>query len=206
MKFIRVLGAVAALSAGAVSLQAQQVDKRSIQLTPYVGYMGFGSLVSGPLGSSLTNGRGPAYGAQLSVPLTPAIGLYGNVAYSRPGLEVGLPIIGGISVGEGSVLMYDGGVQFSVPGRTPQQITPFVQAGVGGMKYSFDLSPLQLDATNLAYNVGVGADLPLGRNLGIRVLAKDYIGKFDASDVIGLNLETKTTHNWALNVGVTLGF
>lgn len=206
MKVVRILGVAAALAAVAIPLQAQQVEKKSIQLTPYVGYMGFGNLVSGPLGSSLTNGRGPAYGAQLSVPLSPAIGLYGNVAYSRPGLEVGLPVIGGISVGEGSVLMYDGGIQLSIPGRTPQQISPFVQAGVGAMKYSFDLSPIRLDATNLAYNVGVGADLPLGRNLGIRVLAKDYIGKFDASDVIGLDIETKTTHNWALNVGVTLGF
>jgi hypothetical protein len=205
MKVHRFLGA-AALLAIALPLQAQEAREPSVRLTPYVGYMGFGSLVSGPLGSQLTNGTGPAYGAQLSVPLTPSIGIYGNVAYARPGLEVGLPILGGISVGDGSVLMYDGGIQLTVPGRTAQQISPFVQAGVGGMKYSFDLSPIRLDATNLAYNVGVGADLPLGRNLGIRVLAKDYIGKFDASDVVGLDVETRTSHNWALSVGVTLGF
>ena len=205
MKLVRFLGAMAALAA-ALPLQAQQVREPSVRLTPYVGYMSFGSLVSGPLGTSLTNGGGPAYGAQVSVPLTSAIGLYGNVAYSRPGLEVGLPIVGGMSVGDGSVLLYDGGIQLSMPARTAQQITPFIQAGVGGMKYSFDLSPIRLDATNLAYNIGAGADLPLGRNLGIRVLAKDYIGKFDASDVAGIDLETKTTHNWALSVGVTLGF
>jgi opacity protein-like surface antigen len=205
MKVHRFLGA-AALLAIALPLQAQEAREPSVRLTPYVGYMGFGSMVSGPLGSQLTNGTGPAYGAQLSVPLTPSIGIYGNVAYARPGLEVGLPILGGISVGDGSVLMYDGGIQLTVPGRTAQQISPFVQAGVGGMKYSFDLSPIRLDATNLAYNVGVGADLPLGRNLGIRVLAKDYIGKFDASDVVGLDVETRTSHNWALSVGVTLGF
>lgn len=204
-QLVRFLGAAAALAV-ALPLQAQQGKEASIRLTPYVGYMSFGSLVSGPLGSRLTNGGGPAYGAQVSVPLSPAIGVYGNVAYSRPGLEVGLPIIGGISVGEGSVLMYDGGIQLTVPGRTPQQISPFVQAGIGGMKYSFDFSPIQLDATNLAYNVGIGADLPLGRNLGVRVLAKDYIGKFDASDVVGLDIETRTTHNWALSLGVTLGF
>jgi hypothetical protein len=205
MKVRPFLGA-AALLAFALPLQAQQVREPAVRLTPYVGYMGFGSLVSGPLGSQLTNGTGLAYGAQLSIPLTPSIGIYGNLAYSRPGLEVGIPILGGISVGDGSVLMYDGGLQLTVPGRTAQQISPFVQAGVGAMKYSFDLSPIRLDATNLAYNVGVGADLPLGRNLGVRVLAKDYIGKFDASDVVGLDVETRTTHNWALSVGVTLGF
>jgi hypothetical protein len=205
MKLVRTLSVAAALAA-ALPLQAQQTAPPSIRLTPYVGYMSFGSLVSGPFGSNLTNGGGPAYGAQVSVPLSPAIGVYGNVAYSRPGLQVGLPIIGGISVGEGSVLMYDAGIQLSAPGRTSQQISPFVQAGIGGMKYSFDLSPIQLDASNLAYNVGVGADLPLGRNLGVRVLAKDYIGKFDASDIVGLDIDTKTTHNWALSLGVTLGF
>src|SRR6185503_11242133 len=83
-KLVRLLGAAAALAA-ALPVQAQQVKQPSIRLTPYVGYMSFGSLVSGPLGSSLTNGGGPAYGAQVSVPLSPAIGVYGNVAYSRPG-------------------------------------------------------------------------------------------------------------------------
>ena len=201
-KLVRWSG-VAALLAAALPVQAQQ---SSIRLTPYVGYMRFGNLVSGPLGSSLTNGGGPAYGGQVSVSLSPAVGLYGNLAYSRPGLEVGVPVIGGISVADGSVLLYDGGIQLTVPGRTPQQISPFVQAGIGGMKYSIDLSPIHLDATSLAYNVGVCADLPLGRNLGLRVLAKDYIGKFDASDVVGLDIGTRTTHNWALSLGVTLGF
>lgn len=205
MKVVRLFSTVALL-ATAAPLHAQQNTEPSIRLTPYVGYMGFGSLVSGPLGSELTNGTGPAYGAQLSVPLSPALAIYGNVAYSRPGLEVGVPILGGVSVGDGSVLLYDGGVQLSLPGRTAQQISPFVQAGIGGMKYSFDMSPIRLDATNLAYNIGAGVDLPLGRNLGLRVLAKDYIGKFDASEVVGLDVDTRTTHNWALNLGVTLGF
>jgi hypothetical protein len=205
MKITRYFGALTILAA-ALPLQAQQHRESSIRLTPYVGYMSFGSLASGPLGTNLGNGGGPAYGAQVSVPLTPAVALFGNVAYSRPGLEIGLPIVGGVSVGDGSVMLYDGGIQLSVPGRTAQQISPFVQAGIGGMKYSFDLSPIRLNTTNVAYNIGVGADLPLGRNLGVRVLAKDYIGKFDASDVIGLDIGAKTTHNLALSLGVTLGF
>ena len=68
MKLARILGAAASLAA-ALPLQAQQAARPSIRLTPYVGYMSFGSLVSGPLGSKLTNGGGPAYGAQVSVPL-----------------------------------------------------------------------------------------------------------------------------------------
>ncbi len=204
MKLMQLAG-WAAILVLAGPLQAQQ-PRQSIQITPYAGYMGFGNLVSGPLGSGISNGTGMAYGAQLGIPVTANIGFYGNLAYSRPGLEAGIPVLGGVSVGEGSVLMYDGGVQLSLPGRTPQQITPFLQAGIGGMRYSFDLGPLQFSAANLAYNIGAGADLPLARNLGLRILAKDYIGKFEPGDVVGIDVNTQTTHNWALNLGLTLGF
>jgi hypothetical protein len=206
MNSIHFLGTLAAVVILAAPAQAQQPSGKKVQLSPYAGYMSFGNLVSGPLGSGVSNGSGPAYGAQVTVPLSPSVGVYGNVAYTRAGLEVGVPVIGGVSLGAGSVLLYDGGVQLTLPGRTAQQISPFIQAGIGGMRYSFDLAPIQLNATNLAYNIGVGADLPLGRNFGVRVMAKDYIGKFDASDVAGIDLDTRTTHNWAVSLGITLGF
>jgi opacity protein-like surface antigen len=208
MKSVRLASVIAGLVLTASTLNAQQADQPSIKLTPYAGYMSFGSLASGPLGSEITNGGGAVYGGQLNLALTRSLGLYGNVAYSRPGVEVGLPILGGVSVGESSVLLYDGGFQLSAPLSTGagRQITPFVQAGVGGMRYSFDIASVHANATNLAYNVGAGADIPLGRNLGIRLMAKDYIGKFDAGDIAGIDLDTKATHNWAASVGVTLGF
>ena len=205
MKPTRFAGALAGLVLLATTLHAQSAKEPSVRLTPYAGYMSFGSLVSGPLGSRLTNGGGPVYGGQLNVPLTGGIGVYGNLAYSKPGLEVGVPILGGVSIGDGSVLMYDGGIQLSAP-RTGRGIAPFVQAGIGGMRYSFDLTPVHLTASNLAYNLGVGADVPLGNNLGLRLMAKDYIGKFDATGVTGIEVGTKTSHNWAVSVGVTLGF
>jgi hypothetical protein len=199
--------AIAGLILIAAPLPAQQPREPSVRLSPYVGYMSFGSLVSGPFGSRLTNGSGAVYGAQLALPLGRAFGLYGNVAYSRPGLEIGLPILGGVSVGESSVLLYDAGVQLSAPlGASGRQITPFVQAGLGGMRYSFDISPVRVKATNLAYNLGVGADIPLGNNFGVRLMAKDYIGKFDATEITGITVNTKTTHNLAASIGVTLGF
>jgi hypothetical protein len=36
-------------------------------------------------------------------------------------------------------------------------------------------------------------------------MAKDYIGKFDAREATAVNVDTKTTHNWALSAGVRLG-
>jgi opacity protein-like surface antigen len=208
MRYSRIVGAFAGLILMAAPLRAQQSNRQSVRLTPYAGYMSFGSLVNGPVGTRLTNGGGMVYGGQLTLPLTRSIGVYGNLAYSRPGLEVGVPILGGVSVGEGSVLMYDGGIQLSapLPNRVGRPIVPFVQAGVGGMRYTFDISPLHLTTTNLAWNVGAGADIPLGERLGVRLMAKDYIGKLDASDIAGIDLNTRTTHNWALSLGVSLGF
>jgi hypothetical protein len=207
MRFSRLAGTAAGLVLIAVAapLQAQRSGKPSVGITPYVGYMSFGSLVSGPLNTRLTNGTGPVYGGQLTLPLSRNIAVYGNVAYSNPGLEVGVPVFGGVSVGQSSVLMYDGGLQLSAASGNGR-IVPFVQAGIGGMRYSFDISPVHLTATNTAYNVGAGADIPLGGSLGVRLMAKDYIGKFDAQDIAGINIDTKTTHNFAVSLGVTLGF
>lgn len=202
---MKTLLAVAAATLLASPLTAQQRDP-TFQLTPYAGYMRFGNLFSGPLGSEITNGGGPAYGAQASISINRFIGVYGNVTYATPGLEVGIPVLGGVSVGDASVLMYDGGIQLTARGRTPQQLSPFVQAGIGGMRYSFELSPLRLNTTGTAYNIGAGVDLPIGSNFGIRVLAKDYIGRFNAGELVGLDSEPKTTHNLSLSLGMTLGF
>lgn len=208
MNSARFAGAIAGLILITAPVHAQQPRGPGVGITPYVGYMSFGSLVSGPLGSRLTNGTGAVYGGQLTLPLTRSISVYGNLAYSNPGLEVGVPILGGVSIGQGSVLMYDGGLQLSAPlgGGNGRGLVPFVQAGIGGMRYSFDISPVHITATNLAYNVGAGATIPLGANLGIRLMAKDYIGKFDAQEVSGIDVTTKTTHNFAASIGVTLGF
>ena len=61
-------------------------------------------------------------------------------------------------------------------------------------------------ATNVAYNVGAGADVAIGPRLGLQLMAKDYIGKFDAREATAINVDTRTTHNWALSAGLRLGF
>jgi hypothetical protein len=207
MRIIGLLATIGSFALVAVPAQSQ-THGLGLKLTPYVGYMSFGSLANGPLGSRLTNGSGAVYGGQLTLPFTRSIGLYGNVAYSKPGLEVGVPILGGVSVGQSSVLLYDAGLQLTAPVRAgaARAITPFVQAGIGGMRYSFQVSPVHVEATNMAYNVGVGADIPVGASLGIRILAKDYIGKLDASDIVGIDVNTRTTHNLAATVGLSVGF
>ena len=92
-----------------------------------------------------------------------AIALVGNVAYTQPGLEIGAPLIGGVSVGQSSVLLYDAALRLRVPvGMGGLPISPFVQGGAGTLRQSFDIGPASTHSTNFAYNVGAGADVALG--------------------------------------------
>ncbi|MGH7528653.1 MAG: outer membrane beta-barrel protein [Gemmatimonadales bacterium] len=198
-------GALAGIFA-ATPLAAQGGGAPSFGITPYAGYMKFGSLADGPLGTSLRHAAAPVYGAELSLGLTRGLALVGNVAYSKPGLEVGAPIVGGLSVAESSVLMYDAGLRLGVPligGVLP--FRPFVQAGAGAMRQSFRMDPVSTHATNFAYHLGAGADVRLAPGFGLQLMVKDYIGKFDAQEATAINLDSRTTHNWAVSAGLRLG-
>lgn len=197
---------LAALSLAA-PLQAQQRSTEPrIQITPYAGYLKSGAIVSGPVGLALRNAGAPVYGGEVSLGLTRGVSLFGNVGYSQPGLEIGAPVLGGLQLARSSVLLYDAGVRLSLPasaGALP--ITPFVQAGAGAMRQEFEIGPVTARSTNFAYNLGAGVDVPLGSRLGLQLMAKDYIGKFDAEEATLIEVDTRTTHNWAFSAGVRLG-
>lgn len=203
-----------ALFAGAVTglllaapLEAQGARTGSFGITPYAGYMKFGNLVGGPLGTSVRGAAGPVFGAEAVVGLTSGLALVGNAAYASSDLELGLPVLGGLSFGRSSALLYDAALRLSVPLNAggAAGIRPFVQAGAGAMRQEIEVGPVATKSTNLAYNVGVGVDVPLGSRLGLQLMAKDYIGKFDAREATAVRVGTKTTHNWTLGAGVRLG-
>ncbi|MGQ0641842.1 MAG: outer membrane beta-barrel protein [Gemmatimonadaceae bacterium] len=178
------------------------------RLTPYVGYIQFGSFVDGPIGSRISNQGTAIFGGELGLDIAPNVSIVGNVGYADSNIEVGLPIIGGFDIADSKVLLYDGALQLRLPMTSSlgSGITPFVQGGLGAMRYEIRAGSLETKSTNLAANVGAGIDLQLSRNLGVKLMAKDYIGKFDMSEATGFNLSQKTTHNWALTAGITLGF
>ena len=204
---VRIAGALVGLALPAFSAAAQSARPMA-EVTPYAGYMVTSNLLDGPLGTSLSNASGPVYGIQLAVPLSDAIALVGNLASGSSDLRIGLPFIGGVSVGSTRTLLYDAGVQLGVPGlaRGGRALLPFVQAGVGAVRYDVDLSVVNTHATSVAFNAGVGLDVALGRGFGMRLMAKDYIGKFDFEEATTLDLEGRTAHNWALTAGVRIGF
>lgn len=208
MSHRQLVGALVATLAFAAPLSAQQAVAPKLQLTPYAGYLRSGAIVSGPFGTALRNAGAPVYGGELSLALTPNLSVLGNVAYSQPGLEIGAPILGGLQVARSSVLLYDAGLRLRLPASPSGGLpfSPFVQAGAGAMRQSFEVGPVATHSTGLAYNVGAGVDVDLSPRLGLQLMAKDYIGKFDAEEATFIDVDTRTTHNWAFSAGLRLGF
>ena len=214
-KSLVVAGLLAALALFASSAEAQRRTRRlpvnepvhGPSISPYAGYMMFGDIVDGPLGTTLTSSNGSVFGVQGNLPLGSTLSVVGNVAYSEPDLKFGVPILGGITFGKSQVWIYDAGLQLSAPTlRGQRSITPFAQIGAGGMRYDVTVAGINRKASNLAFNAGVGADVPLAENLGLRLFAKDYIGKFDINEAAGIDYEAKTSHNIALSAGLKLQF
>jgi len=195
-----------ALLASALPLAAQQAKPKVFDVSPYAGYMMFGKLFEGPIGTSISTGSGPVYGAQMSLTMAKNVALYGNVGYSSSDLKVGVPILGGLDVGTSKALFYDGGIELKVPMQAASVVTPFIQGGVGAMRYEVESGFLNAQATNIAYNFGGGVDVRLSPNFGLRLMAKDYLGKFDFKEATSFDLNGKTTNNVALSLGVNLGF
>lgn len=206
----RALGAAAALSLATLAVAAPLRAQRPIaELTPYAGYLFAGDYLGGPLGTTIGAHNGTLLGAQLALNLTPSIAIVGHVGRASSDLEIGVPILGGVDVGSSEVWLMDGGLQLSAPAlsRGGAGVVPFVQVGAGAARHELSgAGILRTNSTNFAFNAGIGADLMLGRNVGLRLLAKDYIGRFDVQEASGLDAEGEIGHNVALSVGLKLGF
>jgi Outer membrane protein beta-barrel domain len=181
-----------------------QTSGSRIEIVPYAGYMLFGDFVKGPLGTSISNAGGALVGAQLGIALTPNIAIVGNAARASGDIDLGIPFLGGITVGSSSAWVFDGALQLSMPlpGRA---FRPFVQLGAGAMRHNVTIG-LSTDATNFVGTVGAGADFGLTRNIGVRVMAKDYIGRFDVREATTLDYRPEIAHNFGLGAGLKIAF
>jgi hypothetical protein len=202
-RFVRFAGALAV--AAPLALSAQGLGQGG-SVTPYAGYLVTGQLYNGPIGTNLATANTPVIGAQLAIPLVAGLSLTGNVGYASADVRVGLPVIGGVNVGTNSLWLYDAGLELGGLPRGGRGLAPFVQAGIGGMSNNIRNSFLNVQSTNLVYTGGVGVDVGLSRQVGLRVQAKDYIGRFDSEEAIGLGSRGDLVHNWALSAGLKLAF
>jgi hypothetical protein len=203
-----VVSALGGSSIASAQAAAPIASGTAFALTPYAGYMIFGDYFKGPLGTSISNAPGPLYGVQLGMKLAPNISLIGNLGYTSSDIKAGIPLLGGYSIAHSSTLLYDGGIQLDLPISTGSGLglKPFAQAGVGAMRYNISESILQTNTTNFAANVGVGADVAVAQGIGLRLMAKDYIGKFNFQGATQLDVQGQTAHNWALSAGLRFNF
>src|SRR5215212_1298586 len=102
-------GLLLAAPAAAQAPSGPALNGKAFQIAPYAGYMVFGNWIEGPLGTSLSSAGGALYGGQVGLRLAPNVSLVGNLAYSSGDLRVGIPLIGGLSVGHTKALLSDGG-------------------------------------------------------------------------------------------------
>lgn len=183
-----------------------QTSASRIEVTPYAGYMLFGDFVKGPLGTSISNAGGALVGAQLGIAFTPNVAVVGSAARASGDINLGIPFFDGITVGSSSAWMFDGALQLSMPlpGRAIA-FTPFVQLGAGAMRHNVKIG-LSTDATNFVGTVGAGADFGLTRAIGLRVMAKDYIGRFDVREATTLDYQPEIAHNIGLSAGLKIAF
>jgi hypothetical protein len=211
LRSIVILVSLPALSATAhAQSRARPLESGTVfEATPYVGYMVFGNMVSGPLGTSIYSAPAAVIGAQLGMKLAPNIALVGNIATTSSDIKAGIPFLGGLSVAHSTMVLYDADLQLNIPitsSMSGVSFSPFIQAGAGGIHYDISESVISTKTSNFAGNVGLGADITLTKDFGVRLMAKDYIGKFDVKDATSLDYSGETANNFAFSAGVRVSF
>lgn len=197
-----------ALALTTVAATANAQSRLTAHITPFAGYMTFSRAIEGPLGTSLANRNAMVYGAQLGVPIAGAVSFIGTLGYAPSEVRIGLPILGGVNVGNTKVWTYDAGLELGGAALGDRPIAPFVQLGVGGVTTNISAAVLNTNATNMAFAAGVGADLNLARGVGARIAIRDYIGRFDSREAVGLgnNGSSTLSHSVAFTAGLKLSF
>lgn len=199
------------IAAGALrALPAQDAHPRiaRISITPYAGYVLFGTPFRGQRGIALSAENGATYGAQLGIGVARHVALVGNVAYAKSSGSIeNVPLLGTLAVGDVALWFYDGAVRFRFPlgaaGRP--MVTPFVQVGAGAIHYGIRSDFFTGTATNFAANAALGADVGLTRALGLQFMAKDYLASYrsvTAGERFGIT--GRRAHSVALALGLTV--
>lgn len=203
----------AALATAAVTATAGAQEQTSIvtghpaafTVTPYAGYMNFGSVDAAGVRQSYDNRA--LVGAQAGLALSQSLSIVGNLAYARTQPTLTSAVSGARLATGGDVnqLLYDANLEYKLPLSTGV-IRPFVQGGAGAVRYSAGAGS---NSTNrVALNAGVGADVSLGV-VGLRVMAKDYVTSPNwngAGDVTFRGTGASRSNNLALTAGLKVGF
>lgn len=181
-----------------------QAGKPRAELVPMAGMLFLDELVTGPVGSRLGHAGGAMYGVQLAVPLAGPVSIYASGVYSRSELNASFPFIGGFHIADTDAILVDGGLQLRVP--TQGRLEPVFQLGAGVMRHSIETPIAETTATNAAVTLGAGFDVRLVPGLGLRVMARDYIGRFDFEEATLIDIQGRTGHSLGLTAGLRFSF
>lgn len=189
------------------------VTRGSFAIAPFGGYLISQNLVDGPLETSLGVSSAPLYGLQASLPLAPGASLIGALGYSSGNLEIGLPLLGGISVGNGNTWLFDASVELRLDSWEEQgkRVIPLAQLGGGALRRELTVIGISARTTDFMVSAGLGADLPITSNMAIRLMAKDHYGRadfgsLDLGSLGSLNARTNDLHTVALSAGLRVAF
>jgi hypothetical protein len=201
--FLITAAAVTASGAEAQRSSAITIDRGSFAVVPYGGYLVTQSFIEGPVSTSLGVVSSPLYGVQASLPLAPSASLVGAIGYASGDLEIGVPLLGGISIGNSSALLMDASVELRA---ALGQFMPFVQLGGGAIRREVSVAGVSGTTTDFQVSGGVGADVPITSNFSLRLMAKDHYGKADFGSLGELRARTKDIHSLALTGGIRFAF
>jgi opacity protein-like surface antigen len=205
-----VLGAalVGLMAVNANAQELQEARAGSFFIGPYAGYMFFGDLwdFAGPTEQSLEDA--PMFGAQAGVNLTPSIALLGHLGYTKSAFTLENDATGTSEriSGDLGVFFYDAALQFRIP-MNSTRISPLAQVGIGGIRYTLDTDDITGEprSSDVAFNLGLGADIGLARNVALRLMAKDYITSTKWDDIEEVSFDDDAADNTAHNIGLTIG-
>jgi hypothetical protein len=205
--------AVLAISAHEAAAQSRPlspitITRGSFSVQPFAGYLMSQSFVEGPLNTRIGSVNAPLYGVQASLPLAPSASLVGTIGYSDGDLEVGLPIVGGLSVGNSNAWIFDASAELRLDSWQDQgrRFVPFAQLGGGAIRREVTVAGISANSTDFIVSGGVGADVPLTSNMAIRLMAKDYYGKVDFGDLGSFEAKTNDFHTLGLSAGLRIAF
>lgn len=195
-------------AAAAQHSSAITVDRGSFAIVPFAGYLVSENFVEGPLNTSLGGTGAALYGVQAGLPLAPGASIVGTVGYSSGSLEVGLPLLGGVSVGDNRVLLLDAGVELRLDSweTRGRRLVPLMQFGGGALRREVSVIGLTAKTTDFMVSGGIGADVLLGSGMALRIMAKDHYGKADFGTVGPLSAKTDDLHTLALSAGLRFAF
>jgi len=196
--------AFAAPAAAQWSPRAAPAPAPAVEIAPYAGVLISDDLLRGPFGTAVGPANAPVFGAQVRFPLAFGVSLFANGAYSTADLRASAPVVGGMNFGESTTWLYDGGVEVALP--LPGVARPFIQVGAGGVHRKLDVQGVSTSADDFMFNVGAGLDIAFSSNVGLRLMAKDYMGEFDVEEAAFLPIDGDRMHNVALSAGLRLSF